>query len=427
MVGLTGALVTTITDWNSNQSYFNHMVVMDNFSLGFTALLISLSILWFVIAPDFFEEPSSKTDHYALIMFAIVGAQLMTCYSNMLILFLGIEILSVCLYVLAGSRKSDLNSNEAALKYFLLGAFATGFLLFGMTLIYGASGSFNLQEISTFFIESAGGPSVIALAGTLLMFSAMAFKVSAVPFHFWAPDVYQGSPTLVTAFMSTIVKAAAFAALFRLFQECFQSISIVWESTVWIISAATILLGNIIAVFQTNIKRLLAYSSIAHAGYMLMSVLAMTPGSASSLLFYTTAYGISSISAFAVLILVSRSSGDESLKAYEGLAKRNPFLATVTVIAMLSLAGVPPLAGFFAKYYIFSSTIQAGHTYLVLIAILGSLIGVYYYFRIIIALFATEQQSEKLEVSKSFSAILLITALASLVLGLAPGLLAGII
>ncbi len=400
---------------------------MDNFSLAFTGLMIVLSLIWFIMSPTFFEEPSSKTDHYALIIFALIGAQLMASFSNMLILFLGIEILSICLYVLAGSRKSDLASNEASLKYFLLGAFATGFLLFGMTLIYGATGSFNIQKIYSYFLENAAAPSTLAVAGALLMLTAMAFKVSAVPFHFWAPDVYQGSPTVVTAFMSTVVKTAAFAAMFRLFQDAFQSISGVWENTIWVIVVATILLGNITAVYQTNFKRMLAYSSIAHAGYMLMSILAITPGSASSLFFYTAAYSISSITSFAVLLLVSRSSGDESINAFRGMARTNPFLAGITIIAMLSLAGIPPLAGFFAKYYIFSATMRAGYTSLVLVAIAGSLIGVFYYFRVIIALFDKEAEGPSIISTGVFNALLFITALAAVVLGLAPGLIAGII
>ncbi len=425
--GLLASLVTTIMDWNTGVSYFNDMIRMDNFALAFSCLLIVLTLLWFVMSPSFFEEPSSKTDHYALIIFALIGAFLMASFSNMLILFLGIEILSICLYVLAGSKKADLLSNEASLKYFLLGSFATGFLLFGMTLIYGVTGSFHSQNINTYFLEQSSAPSILAIAGILLMLTAMSFKVSAVPFHFWAPDVYQGSPTVVTAFMSTVVKVAAFAALFRLFRDCFQGVSVLWETTIWIIAAATILLGNITAVYQTNFKRLLAYSSISHAGYMLLSVLAITPGSASSLLFYTTAYAISSIAAFTVLLLISRSAGDESIDSFRGLAKSNPLLAGVTIIAILSLAGIPPLAGFFAKYYIFSATMQAGYTSLVLIGILGSLIGVFYYFRVIIAMFDKDKEKAAIKVNSTFTALLLFTALAALVLGLAPGLLAGVI
>ena len=419
-VGLIGALGTTVMDWNSNKPYFNDMILMDNFSLAFIGLLIALSLLWFMMSSDFFDEPSSKTDHYALVIFSLVGAQLMVSFSNMLILFLGIEILSICLYVLAGSRKQDLRSNEASLKYFLLGSFATGFLLFGIALIYGVTGSFHVSAISAYFIGNSSTLSPLALSGLLLMFIALAFKVSAVPFHFCAPDVYEGSPTAVTAFMSTVVKAAAFAALFRLFQNCFQSISASWETTVWIIAACTIVFGNVTAVYQKSFKRMLAYSSISHAGYMLLSVLSITPGASSSLLFYTAAYGASSLAAFAVLILISRSTGDENISAFKGLAFKNPFLSGITLIAMLSLAGIPPLAGFFAKYYIFSAAIQAGNTGLVLIAIGGSLVGVYYYFRVIIALFDREHSTATIQVSSGFKAALVLTAITALAWELPP-------
>ncbi len=427
LLGLAAALGAAIMDWNRDMSYYNDMIRIDNFALAFTSVLIVLSATWFLLSASFFEEPTSKTDHYALIIFSLVGAQLMVSFSNMLILFLGIEILSICLYALAGSKKSDLNSNEAALKYLLLGSFATGFLLFGITLIYGVTGSFHVQNISAYFVDHADNFSGLAFVGLLLMFAAMSFKVSAVPFHFWAPDVYQGSPTPVTAYMSTVVKTAAFAAMFRLFQDCFQGVSIIWENTVWVIAAATILLGNVTAVYQTNFKRMLAYSSISHAGYMLLSVLAMTPGASSSLLFYTVAYSISSLSAFAILMIISNRSGDESIKGFSGLSKSNPMLAVATVVAMLSLAGIPPLAGFFAKYYIFSAAMQAGFTTLVLIAILGSLIGVFYYFRVIITLFENQDEATPIKVKNSFSVIVMLTAIASLLLGLAPGILAGIL
>lgn len=427
MLGLAAAMGGAVMDWDSGTSYFNDMVRMDNYSLAFTILLIALTMLWFTMSPAFFEEPSSKTDHYALIIFTLTGAQLMLSFSNMLMLFLGIEILSICLYVLAGSRKSDPNSNEAALKYFLLGAFATGFLLFGMTLIYGVTGSFNTTEIADYFTRQSGSLNVLATAGLLLMFTAMCFKVSAVPFHFWAPDVYQGAPTLITTFMSSVVKTAAFAALLRLFLLAFPLTTGIFENTVWIVSAATILLGNITAVYQKNFKRMLAYSSISHAGYMMLAILALDHGAASSLLFYATAYSISSIAAFGLLLIIAKKNGDESIDVFKGLAKSNPLLAFITIVTMLSLAGIPPLAGFFAKYYIFSSAISAGYTGLVIVAIIGSLIGVYYYFRIIINMFDNSTAAGPLESSGALLSVLFLTALAALVLGLAPGILTGIL
>ena len=349
----------------------------------------------------------------------------MTSFSNMIMLFLGIEILSISMYILAGSNKSSLSSNEAALKYFLMGAFATCFLLFGIALIYGQTASFNLNEIANAFSQKTGNQTMI-YAGIFMMMIAMLFKVSAVPFHFWAPDVYQGSPTVVTAYMSTVVKTAAFAAFLKLFMTSFSGLESVWSSTLWIVSAATILIGNITAVYQTNFKRMLAYSSISHAGYMILAVLAMNNMSSSSLLFYTIAYYVSSITSFVVLLIVNKSIGSESIESFYGLGRRNPLLAVVITIAMLSLAGIPPTAGFFAKYYIFSAAVQNNYTNLVLIAIVGSLIGVFYYFRIIVALFR-EKEAQKIDLNFGFQTVLILTTVIVLALGILPGLVAGLL
>jgi NADH-quinone oxidoreductase subunit N len=329
------------------------------------------------------------------------------------------------MYILAGSNKRSPASNEAALKYFLMGSFATGFLLFGIALIYGLTSSFNLTVIAN-SISQISGSSKMLDAGVLLIMIAMLFKVSAAPFHFWAPDVYQGSPTIITVYMSTVVKTAAFAAFLKLFMILFGGMQGLWSSSLWIISAATILIGNITAVFQTNIKRMLAYSSISHAGYMLLAILAMNNSSASSLLFYTLAYSLSSLSSFAILLLVNKSLGSESLESFYGLAKKNPLIATATIIAMLSLSGIPPAAGFFAKYYIFSAAIQSGLTSLVIIAICGSLIGVYYYFKVIIALFK-EKDVAYISMSGNEKAIIVFASLATLILGVFPGLITGLL
>ncbi len=427
LAGLVAAFVTNTLDWNNGQHLFNEMMIVDNYSTAFMGLLIGITFIWCLMSPEFFIEPSSEADHFALIIFSLIGAMVMVTFSNMIMLFLGIEILSISLYILAGSNKTNLASNEAALKYFLMGAFATGFLLFGIALIYGVTGSFNLEAISSFLVKNGVQNSAMMMVGILMMMIALSFKVSAAPFHFWAPDVYQGSPTVITAFMSTVVKTAAFAAFFRLFLHTFNAVPTIWAPTLMIISGLTILVGNITAVYQTNFKRMLAYSSISHAGYMVLALLAMNASAPSSLLYYTTAYSVSSITAFAILLLISHKTGNDDIKSFNGLAKRNPFLAAVTVVAMLSLAGIPPTAGFFAKYYIFSSAIQNGYIGLVLLAILGSLIGVFYYFRVIIAVFKTEDETQEIAVNPLFGILLALTSLAALVLGIAPGILAGLI
>jgi NADH-quinone oxidoreductase subunit N len=266
---------------------------------------------------------------------------------------------------------------------------------------------------------SAEGNSFVFYAGMLMVLIALAFKSSIVPFHFWAPDVYQGSPTQVTAFMSTVVKTAAFAAFFRLFWLCFTQVSELWTGTLWTLSAATILIGNITAVYQSNVKRMLAYSSIAHAGYMLMSMLAMNEYAEGSLLFYSIAYSLSSLAAFTILYFVC-GRDNETVDSFRGLASRSPLLAFLTLVAMLSLAGIPPMAGFFAKYYIFSAALQNHYTGLVIIAVAGSLIGVFYYFRVIIAMFSEGAQGEKPSMHPLVSGALIAISLVTLAFGLAP-------
>ncbi len=427
MLGLAGALVADLMAWNTNVHYYNEMMVVDNYAVAFTGLLIVITLLWFIMSPEFFHEPTSRVDHFALIIFALVGGELLTSYNNLLMLFLGIEILSIPMYILAGSNKSDLRSNEASLKYFLMGAFATGFLLFGIALIYGVTGSFNLQNIAQFMTSQQSNIPVMLIAGVVMMMIGLAFKVSAVPFHFWTPDVYTGSPTVITAFMSTVVKSAAFAAFFRLFFTCFHTSTAMWANTIWILAALTIIVGNVTAVYQTNFKRMLAYSSIAHAGYMLLAILAMNNYAQSSILFYATAYSISSITSFAILLVVSHVTKSDSIDSFNGLAKKNPLLAFITVVAMLSLAGIPPMAGFFAKYYIFTAALQQHYTWLVLIAVLGSLVGVFYYFRIIIALFKTETEGVIIPMNVIFKTFLIVTSLATLVLGIMPQVIAGLL
>lgn len=425
-IGLITAFASIVVDWNSNIMYFNNMMKVDNYSLAFSALMVAITFLWFIISPGFFKDETSKSDHFTLILFALIGGVLMTSFNNLLMLFLGIEILSLSMYVLAGSNKKVLASNEAALKYFLMGSFATGFLLFGIALIYGATASFDIEKIGVFISSGNLSHSWMLSVGVLFIVVAMAFKVSAAPFHFWAPDVYQGSPTVITAYMSTVVKTAAFAAFFRLFMHAFSSIGEVWHTTLMVISALTILVGNITAVYQNNVKRMLAYSSIAHAGYMLLAIVSMNETAGSALLFYTIAYAVSSIASFTILLLVSNATGSDSIESFYGLSKRSPFLAVMTVVAMLSLAGIPPTAGFFAKYYIFISAMQKGLTYLVLLAVLGSLIGVYYYFRVIIAMFR-EGSVEKMQIGFNFKFVLFVVGIVAIVLGILPGLITGLI
>jgi NADH-quinone oxidoreductase subunit N len=421
LVGLATALYFTLPEYNNNPStWFSSMLGFDNYSAAFSRSIIVIAFLWFMMARNYFLQETSGTDHFALIIFSMVGAISMVSYSNLTMLFLGIEILSLSVYVLAASDKGNILSNEAGFKYFLMGSFATGFLLFGIALIYGVSGSFDLHTIRT-SVATHQQPTMV-LMGILLLLVGLCFKASLAPFHFWAPDVYDGAPTPVTAYMATVVKTAAFGAFFRLFYTCFPDLIEQWSNVLWWIVALTLFIANITAVRQTSVKRMLAYSSIAHAGYLAIAIVSMNgDASARSILYYTLSYSISTIAAFTVLYIVSRNSGRDDFGAFEGLAKTNPFLSFVMVVAMLSLAGIPPTAGFFGKYYIFQNAINTHNTGLVIVAVLGALVGVFYYFRVIIAVyFKPEQSNIPVTVGSLHQVVLFITTLLTLLLGIFP-------
>ncbi len=420
LLGLITTFILNLVDWNNSDNLYYGMMRYDNYAVAFSSVLIGITFLWFIMSEGFFKEETSLTDHFALILFALAGGVIMVSYTNMTMLFLGIEILSIPMYVLAGSKKDDVASNEAGFKYLIMGAFATGFLLFGITLIYGSTASFDLSVIADFVSSHQGTIPVMFYVGVLLMMVGLAFKVSAAPFHFWAPDVYQGAPTPVTAFMATVVKTAAFAAFLRLFSGAFAGVGGIWTEVLCVMAALTLLTGNITAVLQSSAKRMLAYSSVAHAGYMLLALIALNQFSQSSILFYTLAYSIGSIASFGVLSAVATARGSDAVDSFNGLAKSNPLLAFAMTVAMLSLAGIPPTAGFFAKYYIFTAAFQAGYGWLVLIAILASLIGVYYYFRIIIAMYFKQGPEEKIEISFNHKLLFVITILLTIALGIMP-------
>lgn len=423
LLGVLGTIALAIGDWSVTKNYplFNNMFVFDNYAIAFSCAFLATGFLWFFMAQGYFSDETNLTDHFAIILFSLVGAVLLVSYNNMTMLFLGIEILSISLYVLCGSKKTDVLSNESAFKYFLMGAFATGFLLFGIALIYGSTGSFDLTVISQVIAEQKGVVSPLFYGGVLMMLFGLLFKISAVPFHFWSPDVYQGAPTVITAYMSTVVKAAAFAGTFRLFSTTFASSSAIWSDVMWVITALTLVIGNITAVSQNSVKRMLAFSGISHAGYMLLAVVALSRMSSSSILFYTIAYSIASIGAFSVLQIIIQSKQTDEVDAFNGLAKNNPLMAFAMTVALLSLAGIPPAAGFFAKYYIFSGAISAGYTGLVVLAVISSLIGIYYYFRIIMAMFSKESLApETYVLTPGYKLLIVLTAVITIALGLFP-------
>lgn len=422
VIGLLAAAAVLIPEWNTTSTHFSQMLRFDNVSLAFTGLISVVSILWFWMASDYFQiQPKHRTDRTSLVIFAIIGAVLMASYNNMAMLFLGIEILSLSLYVLAGSNKESMFSIEAAFKYFLMGSFATGFLLMGITLIYGATGTFDILTISEFLAKNTGALPSFFYAGVLMLLIGLAFKISAVPFHFWAPDVYGGAPTTVTAFMSTVVKIGALAAFHRMFAIVLPSTYTTWSTTLMVITVLTLVLPNITAVYQTHVKRILAYSSVGHVGYILLAFVADPTAVSGVMYYYLASYAVASIAAFSVLHLVEGNSESITIEYFNGLFKRNPLLAVGLTIALLSLAGIPPFPGFFGKYMVFALAIAKGYTPLVIVAVVTSLVGVYYYFRIIIAMyFQAPQQEVALPVSGSQRALAYVLIALSFALGIFP-------
>ncbi|MBX7052828.1 MAG: NADH-quinone oxidoreductase subunit N [Flavobacteriales bacterium] len=390
IAGLIALLGSCIMDWGHHEvpfAQYGGMLLFDNYALGFTMVFSVLAIFWFLMTSDQYEPTSSKkTDLYALSIFSICGAVVLSSYSSMVMLFLGVEILSIPLYVLAASDRKNILSNEAGFKYFFLGSLASAVMLFGIALIYGATGTFDLQTIATTF--ATGNYSGLMLTGCILILTGFAFKVSVAPFHLWAPDVYQGAPTTITAFMATIVKAAAFAGMYRLFATSFPNHPQVVTSIMAVMIALTLILSNITAVTQTSSKRLLAYSSLSHAGYMLGFVMMSGNAPAKYLMFYTLTYGIASMTSFSILQHVSSiQGGDDSREAFKGLVKRNPVMAGAMTVSLLSMAGIPPLSGFLGKYYAITQLLSGDYLALVIIMILTSAIAAYYYLRLIAAMF----------------------------------------
>lgn len=418
MAGLVAAGIAVFFDFGTSSMHFSDMLLFDNFSLSFTGLIIATTIVWFWMAGDYFRLQPHVTDRSALILFTVAGAVIMASFNNMAMLFLGLEILSVSLYVLAGSKKESLFSTEAAFKYFLMGSFATGFLLMGIALIYGATGSFHITKIAEFISIHQADLPVFFYAGVLLMLVGLTFKISAVPFHFWAPDVYEGSPTAITAFMSTVVKIAAVAAFYRIFSLCFSSIHHTWILVLEIVTVLTLVVANVTAVYQNSVKRMLAYSSVGHVGYILLGFISNDVNAAGSIFYYLSAYASASIMGFTVLHTIEIYNKNTTVDTFNGLFKKNPILAVAMSIALLSLAGIPPFPGFFGKYMVFALAIENGYTWLVVIAIITSLIGVFYYFRIIIAMFLRDPQGEEVKIPASITVLLYVLIVVSLAIGI---------
>ncbi|RYG49946.1 MAG: NADH-quinone oxidoreductase subunit N, partial [Chitinophagaceae bacterium] len=360
------------------------MMAFDRFALLFNTIAIFSTLIFFILsARDMEKIGIHYGEFFALIFFITCGIILVTAFKSLLILFLGIEIISIPLYILTGSDKRNLRSNEASLKYFLMGSFSTGLMLMGIALIYGATGTFSVAQMN-FIAEK---PGFLPVAGMMLLLFSMSFKVSAAPFHFWTPDVYDGAPTVFTSFMATIVKAAIFIGFIRLFDETFGQLHEQWKVWVAVITVATLLIGNITAVFQQSVKRMLAYSSISQAGFMLLALYALNTDAKEGILLYAAAYCLATIGIFAVLAKMN----DYTFEGFNGLARQQPLVAAVTTILLLSLAGIPLTAGFLAKFYMLKAALGNGsNLWLVIFAVLMAAISAYYYFRVIQAMYFKE-------------------------------------
>jgi len=417
-------LVVAIGQWNDPQTGYFGMVLVDNFTVMFEIIFIIAAVITILMARQYFiARGIDRFEFYALLLFSTIGMITMASSADLLVIFIGLEIMSVPLYVMAGLARHDPASNESSIKYFTIGAFASGFLLYGIALIYGAAETTDLRRILTDFAYIKSNAGIFLYPGAFLVLLGFGFKVAAVPFHMWVPDVYQGAPTPITGYFSAAPKAAGFAALLRIFVFAFPSMTELLP-VLWIIAVLTMSIGNLLAIFQDNIKRLLAYSSIAHAGYILVALIAGGNGGVSSAIYYLLAYTFFNLGAFAIITMIDSRDGSQALVSeMRGLGGRHPILAAILTLFMFALAGFPPTAGFFGKFYIFSEAIKGGYIWLVIIAVMNSLVSVYYYLRVVVVSFFGEPQdrfSPAVIYHPGLILVLLITVLGTLILGFLP-------
>jgi NADH-quinone oxidoreductase subunit N len=429
LLGLLAALIVSAVSWNFEQHFYNDMMRTDHYSIAFSITLIASTGLIIGISKKFLETISDHiAEYYSIIMFSLAGGLIMVGFQNLTMLFVGLEILSVSVYILAGIQRKKESSNESALKYFLMGSFFTAILLLGIAFLYGATGTFNISEIGLIIGKNQALMPFLNL-GLGLVLIALCFKVSVAPFHFWTPDVYEGAPTLITAYMSTVVKIAGFGAFLRLFFFAFASLESHWSVLLSILAVLTLFIGNINALYQTNMKRMLAYSSISHAGYMLMAIVAMGSLTANAILMYSIGYSLATITAFGILMVVQAQTGTDDFSAFHGFARKNPWLAWMMVISMCSLAGIPLTAGFFGKFYIFSNIMEQKYIALAILGVINAILGIFYYFKVIISMFfvGSDHSFEKVSLPLLVRLTLILTSICTIILGFYPSLFANLL
>jgi NADH-quinone oxidoreductase subunit N len=422
-VGYAYSLGTAAVRWvyGDNGYAYHQFATGDTFALFFEMLFATLGILTVALSHSYLKRRGLlESEFHILIMAAVIGMMVLASATSLVTVFLGLELFSIALYIACGYARTDVRSQESAAKYLLIGGFASAFVLYGMALIYGAAGTTVIPEIAKNLGSSTSGNPLILL-GILLMGVGFAFKVSAAPFHMWTPDVYQGAPIPVTAFMSVGTKAAAFAMIVRVFAGGLTHIGPEWQTLLAFVAATSMVVGNLMAITQTSLKRLLAYSGVAQAGYILIGVIAGGPSGLAAVLYYLAVYMFMNFGAFAVITLLARKDGDaDSFADLEGLAGRNPVLAVAMTIFMLSLAGFPPSVGFFGKLFLFTAGVGGGYTWLVVLAVLMSVVSVYYYVRVLIPIWTPSTRHDSVPASVSSSAAIVLSGVASVALGLYP-------
>jgi NADH-quinone oxidoreductase subunit N len=424
IIGLIGAALAGLALWDKNASSFG-LVSADNFGLFVTGILVVVGILSLSISPPSIDrEGLPRGEYYALMLFALSGMILMAMAVDLLVIFLALEVLSIAVYVLTGIRRDSPVATEAAFKYFLLGAFSSAFFLYGIAFTFGVTGSTHLDRIGSVLAAQSLTTKPMTMAAVGLLIVGFAFKVSAVPFHMWTPDAYEGAPPPVTAFMSTGVKAAAFAAFVRVFLSALEPMRASWSVVLWPVAALTMIVGTVVGVAQTNVKRMLAYSSIAHGGYLLLALISGNDYGKGAVLFYLLTYAVTNIGAFGVIVLLEdRGRANDTLMDYTGLWHDHPGLAALMTIFLLSLGGFPPLAGFIAKWYVFTAAIRSGYVWLAVIGVLTSVVSVFFYLRIVVMMYmapSTESAAHFPAVPKIAGAALVFSAIVIFYLGILP-------
>ncbi len=424
LLSIISAFAVAYVLFNSAQKdTFSGMFILDGYSLFFKIIFLISLVLSVLISIRYIQiEKVNFGEFYSLMLFATLGMMIMASAGDIIVLYLGLELMALSVYILAGFLRHDTRSNEASLKYFLLGAFASAFLLYATSMIYGLTGTTNIRSIAQYLATGSIANNPAAMLSIMLFVVAFGFKIAAAPFHMWAPDVYEGAPTSITAFMSVGPKAAGFAVFGRVFLIAFANLHVNWIGILIPIAILTMAVGNIIAISQTNIKRMLAYSSIAHAGYAMIGLIAGGSEGVASMMNYLFIYAFMNIGAFAIVIML-RSEGfrGEAITDYEGLAKSHPMASALMLIFMFSLTGIPPTAGFVGKFYLFLSAVNAGYTWLAVVAVIFSAISAYFYLRIVMYMYMREPKYEvKLSTSASTGVALVVTVLAVLVIGVLP-------